>query len=277
METLSLAELDRRACMRPWETSIGPVRMSPHSWYVGDAYVGAVIVETKDGIVLLDTGLFGQMYMIFEAIRNLGYNPKNDIKLCLLTHAHLDHCSGMGLLQHYSHPKMYMSPFEACWPAHPEIYYGHRLNDYIPYEVDQLYNYDLPIEHGGFTFHVMHTPGHTEGTSSIFFEDTDEESGITYKVGMHGGLGLNTLVDAKFTCAEDARAARTVFRENLLLWRELPVDITIFNHPGNIDLVLSSVEDTNDFHQFVNRNFWVYQIDKKIRELDELERDSVFR
>lgn len=263
--------------MRPWETSIGPIHMAPHCWYVGDAYVGAVIVETKDGIVLLDTSLFGQMYMIFEAIRNLGYDPQKDIKLCLLTHAHLDHCSGMAILQHYSHPTMYMSPFEADWPAQPEVYYGHRLNDYIPYNVDRLYDYDQPIEHGGFTFHVMHTPGHTEGTSSIFFEDTDEESGITYKVGMHGGLGLNTLVDSRFTCAEDAHTARNAFRERLLEWKEIPVDITIFNHPANIDLDLATVEDTRDFQKFVDRNLWRYQIDKKISELDELERNSVFQ
>lgn len=277
MASLSLYELYMRACRRPWETDVGPIRMAPHCWYVGDEYVGVMLVETKDGIVLLDASVFGQTYMVFEAVRKLGYDPQKDIKLCLLTHAHLDHCGGMGIIQNYAHPVMYMSPLETDWPKKPETYYAKYIDEYTPYTVDRVYDYEKPIEHGGYSFRVVHTPGHTVGTSSFFFEDTDEKTGVTYRIGMHGGLGLNTLVDSCFTTAEGAHAARDQFRKQLLEWRDIPVDITITSHPSNIGMELSAIVDKSDYSQFADRQIWIHQIEKKLEELKQLERESVFQ
>ena len=268
-----------RANRRPWETASGMVRMSPHSWYVGEAWVGVVLIETHDGIVMIDSGISGNMWQIFESIRKLGYDPEKDIKLCLLSHAHLDHCSGMALLQHYSHPVMYMSPFETHWLEDPASFYGHyppEIDNFVPFQVDRVYDYKTPIEHGGVTFTVLHTPGHTEGTSSIFFDDKDEADGTVYHVALHGGMGLNYMGDACFTNAEDAAAARGSYRSMMERLLGLPVDITITNHAPNIELFERMGDERNDFHRLVDPAYWDMHIVRYLKKLDELEANSIF-
>lgn len=273
-------ELYRRASHRPYETYQGPIRIAPHCWFVGDAWVGVILIETKEGIAMIDSGIAGQFWMIMEAVRKLGYDPEKDIKLCMLSHAHLDHCSNMATLQHYCHPVMYMSPYEKEWVEHPEIYfsrYDDTVDQYIPFEMDRFYDYKTPIRLGEFTFEVMHTPGHTPGTSSFFFDDTDEETGKTYRVGLHGGLGLNTMLDGCYENPEDAFRDRDAFRRQLNELLQLKVDISAVNHPLNIDMASMIPEDKNDYTNFVNREVWRKQMLDKLAELDELEQISKFQ
>ena len=46
----------------------------------------------------------------------------------------------------------------------------------------------------------LHTPGHTEGTMSYFFDVTDE-NGRTLRVGTHGGVGMNSMARSVLTLA----------------------------------------------------------------------------
>jgi metallo-beta-lactamase class B len=143
--------------------------------------------------------------------------------------------------------------------------------------MDRFYDYNTPIILGEFVFHVMHTPGHTPGTSSFFFDDTDEMTGKTYKVGLHGGLGLNTMLDQYYSRAEDAFRERDAFRHQLEELLKIPVDISAVNHPLNIDMASLIPEDKNDYTNFVNPDVWKKQIMDKLSELDELEVMSVFK
>ncbi len=80
-----------------------------------------LLIETREGLVLVDTGLglgdyahpswMTQLFRIITAlpldpneaavnrIRNLGYQP-TDVKHILLTHMHFDHCSGLSDFPH---------------------------------------------------------------------------------------------------------------------------------------------------------------------------------
>ncbi len=273
-----VAILFDRASNRPWETATGLVHMSPHSWYVGDGWVGVVLIETKEGLVLIDSGIRGQMWQIFECVRKLGYDPEHDIKICLLSHAHLDHCSGMAVLQNYSHPTVYMSPYEVDWLTDPRKYahYPVEIDRFIPFKADCLYDYKTPIECGGFSFRVLHTPGHSPGTSSIFFEDIDETDGTVYRVGLHGGMGLNYLTDNCFTTKEEAVGARQIYRKMMENLIDMPVDITITNHAPNIELLERIGENRQDFHSLVDPGYWNMHINRYLKKLDKLEAESIF-
>ncbi|MBQ6799377.1 MAG: MBL fold metallo-hydrolase [Oscillospiraceae bacterium] len=274
----ALSEIYYRSSHRPWEDSYGMVRMTPHSWYVGDTWLGVVLIETNDGIVMIDSGIHGQMWLIFESLRKLGYDPQKDIKLVLLSHAHPDHCSGMALLQNYAHPVVYMSPFEKDWSW--DMSYHTRVPERVdivqPFTYDYLYDYKTPIEHGGFTFKVLHTPGHTPGTSSIFFEDHDDEGNV-YRVGLHGGMGTNTMVDSNFTTGEEAERERKAFRAMMEGLKGMPIDITITNHAGNIKMSERMGEDKTDWRPFVDPAFWDAHIDVILAQLDQIEEETCFR
>lgn len=280
MVILNAMDYYRQASLRPWETSTGLVRLSPHCWYVGQQWVGVILIETmnKDGIIMIDSGIRGQMWQIFECIRKLGYDPEKDIQLCMLSHAHLDHCSGMSLLLNYSHPVMYMSPYEVDWLTDPSIWERYSpIDEYVPFQPDRLYDYKTPITWGGFTFDVKHTPGHTPGTSSYFFDDTDED-GTVYRVGLHGGMGINTLTDVNYGDSEAARARqeRADFRRMMESLMDLPVDITISNHGPNIDLMERMGEDRTDFRPFVDPAYWAMHLRRQLKGLDGVEAESKF-
>jgi len=275
-----IAEIYKRSSTQPWESNFGSVRVAPHCWYIGDSWVGVTMIATKAGLALIDAGLRGQTFLLFEEIRHLGYDPQHDIKLCMLTHAHLDHCSGLANLQNYSHPVTYMSPYEKHWIEHPELYYNDfsaSVDQLVPYQVDRLYDYKTPIVLGEFSFTILHTPGHTPGCSSMFFTDYDETTGQTYRVALHGGLGLATIADCCYTDAGTARRERAEFRRRMEELRELPVDICIANHPEYIDMEKRICHNREEYRLFVDNTIWRWQLDRKLSELTELEQGSIFR
>lgn len=268
-----IMERYRQSNHRPWEDSCGTVRLAPHTYYVGDNWVGVLLIETKDGIVMIDSGIKGQMWMIFEAVRKLGYDPEKDIKLCLLSHAHADHCSGMALLKAYSDPVIYMSEAEKDWPTDPSRYERtpKDVDSVEPFEADRFYEYGTPIIHGGFSFLPVHTPGHTPGTTSLFYEDGG------YRVGFHGGMGMNTLFDSCFSCAEDALRERSIYRTNMEKLLDIPVDITVTNHGGNIKLAQRAGEDRMDYLPFVDADFWKRHLLAKLEKLSQMEAESIYK
>ena len=249
------------------------VRLAPHTYYVGDNWVGVLLIETQNGIVMIDSGIKGQMWMIFESIRKLGYDPEKDIKLCLLSHAHADHCSGMALLKAYANPVIYMSEVEKDWPGDPARYEStpKDVDSVEPFVADRFYEYGTPVVHGGFSFLPVHTPGHTPGTTSFFYEDGG------YRVGFHGGMGMNTLFDSCFSCREDALRERAIYRTNMEKLLDIPVDITVTNHAGNIKLSQRVGEDKMDFLPFVDDAFWKRHLLAKLEKLSQLEAESIYK
>ena len=180
--------------------------------------------------------------------------------------------------QHLKHPVIYMSPYEKDWPYDPEQFA--RIPQYVdvmePFDYDHLYDYKTPIEHGGFTFTVLHTPGHTPGTSSIFYEDRDAD-GKVYRVGLHGGMGVNTMVDECFATKEEAERERGAFRAMMEGLKGMPIDITITNHAGNIRMSERMGEDKTDFRPFVDPAFWDAHIDRILDQLTKIEEETCFK
>ena len=271
-----LIEQYRRSAKGAREDSVGLVRLSPHSFYVGDLWVGVVLITTRDGILMIDSGITGQLPAIFDAVRALGYDPYKDIKLCLLSHAHCDHCSGMKQLQELAGPVVYMSELEKNWPGKAPCYAGlpEDIDPVAPFTADRYYDGTL-ITLGDMCILPVHTPGHSIGTHSFFYTDTDE-AGRTYQVALHGGLGLNTLADGCFTDREAALAMRGIYRQSAESLLDREVDITITNHGGNINLGGKLGTDRMDFAPFVDKSLWRRHIENKLRQLDELERNSIY-
>ena len=58
-----------------------------NTWYVGTGGLGAILIETDDGLVLLDSGLPQSAESIAANIQALGFDPA-DIKFIGISHAH---------------------------------------------------------------------------------------------------------------------------------------------------------------------------------------------
>lgn len=143
-----------RVCRRPWDCYVPPIKMAPHVWYVsGNDWVASYLVDTGDGLALIDTAMHESLYLLLENICKLGRDP-HEIKTILLSHAHNDHIGGARALKELTGAKLYLGA--------PDLYFLHERPDLILsegytcglFEPDGLYDDARPITQGDITFHT---------------------------------------------------------------------------------------------------------------------------
>ena len=99
MKALALYEgsysVDSSKTFIPFDPAIHNPKDRPASLFI---FVQPFLVETKNDLIILDTGLgfkgkSGEP-LIHENIRSAGYDP-SDVSLVLMSHLHFDHAGGM--------------------------------------------------------------------------------------------------------------------------------------------------------------------------------------
>ena len=80
-------------CAHPWKYHVEPFRIIGNLYYVGNSDVSSHLIDTTQGLVLLDTGFPQTVYLLLESVRRLGFNP-DDIRYILHCHGHYDHFGG---------------------------------------------------------------------------------------------------------------------------------------------------------------------------------------
>ena len=96
------------------------------------------------------------------------------------------------------------------------------------FEPDVLIDDDDVIELGNTRITAVATPGHTPGAMSYFFDVTDGER--IFRAGLHGGMGLNTLVREFLDKYNLPYSLREDFKKSMLRLNEENVDIFLGNH-----------------------------------------------
>ena len=91
-----------------WNEPQDAFRVHGNTWYVGTAGLSSLLIDTGDGLVLIDGGLPQSAPLIDANIRELGFDPL-DIRAILVSHAHFDHAGGVNALQRLSRAKVYTS------------------------------------------------------------------------------------------------------------------------------------------------------------------------
>ncbi len=239
----------------PWDIAQAPFRIAPHVWYVsGNSYVSCYLLDTGEGLILIDTFEIRALYLLTEAIRDAGYNPK-DIKMILLSHGHQDHCGGLRALQEMTGAKVYMSREDyEIKKTYPERVLFHYAPDFEP---DEFYADEKPIALGRFTIRTKLCPGHTPGTTTFFFDDMDED-GRTYHCGMHGGAGTAPFLTSAYLRENGyPLTLKQRFVDDCREMAEWDIDICLTSHHNQTNL-LSGVNpaDPRDFSGFVDKSVW---------------------
>lgn len=261
-----------QGCERPWEVAVEPFRVAPHVYYVGNSWVGGYLIDTDEGLILIDTTMHHQVYLIFESIRRLGFDPK-DIKLILITHAHYDHIGAVRPIAEFTGATVYMAREDEFFVTEkPELIYANGLT-FASFEVDKYYDDDEPITLGQFTIHTEHTPGHTPGTTSLFFDDRDD-AGTVYRCGLHGGVGLGTVTDRYFEQTGLPVSLRDDYLNGLRRLRDRKIDIALASHPHHIKMLDRIGVDRIAYQPFCDELVWGRFIDERIRMLEEILPDN---
>ena len=156
-----------------------PIRIFDDLYYVGTNFVSAYIVETSDGLVLIDSLYQGFTREMLEALDSIGLDPR-EIRYVLISHGHTDHFGGALEIQELSGARV--GATAADWES-IEASGSAPTRDMVLTDGDTL-----SVGATDFRFHV--TPGHTPGVLSIEFPVHDGDQ--THKAFFFGGHNVTT-------------------------------------------------------------------------------------
>lgn len=164
---------------------VEPFQIFDNLYYVGIDWVAAYVLETSDGLILIDS-LYGKwVNTLFSNIQKVGLNP-SDIKYVITTHGHFDHAGGVDLIQRRTGARIVMA--EEDWelaeaPAdHPLFAFSVPTRDIVAADGDVIELGDTKVE-------LFKTPGHTKGVLTLRYQVRDGED--THAAITLGGVGLN--------------------------------------------------------------------------------------
>lgn len=200
------------------------------------------MIDTGDGLILIDTGYLNSLYLVIDSIYKLGYKPE-DIKYIINTHWHDDHTEASAAVADMSGAKNLIGYNDA-----------EKVKKF--FDADILVKDGDTLTLGNTTVRFMETPGHTKGCISLFFDT--EENGNVYRVGMFGGAGANTLVPARYDydgCVEG-------YFNSLERLRREKVDVFIGNHVWNNDTFKKAqiLRETGE-NKFIDKDLWCEFLD----------------
>ncbi len=149
------------------------------------AYVHAYLVDTGNGLLLIDTLYDTDARQILALIEKLGRTAK-DLQHIVMTHAHRSHLGGLALLKALSGAPVYAHEWESdlisgdrsaqqvSWRPQPayrtyiyQVANNLNLTHHPPADVDHF------IHEGDRVgpLHVMHTPGHSPGHLAFYWPE----------------------------------------------------------------------------------------------------------
>jgi metallo-beta-lactamase class B len=163
------------------QQKIEPFKVFDNVYYVGSQTVSSFLVNTSDGLVLIDTLHDETAEMLMNGVRTLGFNPAN-IKYIFVTHSHADHYGGAGKIKKASGARVGMSAED--WDV-----VEHARQTGTPIQRDLLLKEGQPLILGDTTFKFYLTPGHTPGATSVEFPVRDGAK--SYRALIPGGLGID--------------------------------------------------------------------------------------
>lgn len=148
-----------------------------------------LFVEDQDNLTLIDPAFLSQLPILENYLLDIGYDIKN-VKRIILTHIHVDHAQAANEVKRKSGAKIYSHWIEARYLGHDPPYSGPPstqetivkfqtlgisitalLKQYGSLEVEPII-VDEQVTDGDMigSLKVIHTPGHTPGHISLYYE-----------------------------------------------------------------------------------------------------------
>ena len=217
------------------ESYMEPFQVAGNLYYVGTQPASAHLIDTGDGLILLDVGYQETLYLVVNSIHKLGFRIE-DIRMILLSHGHIDHIGGAKNLAALSGAKTAIGAQDADYAnGRRDLTYAKELGMTYdtPFQPDILLRDGDVLKMGDTEIRCYHTPGHTEGTMSYLFNVRDGRR--EWIAGTHGGIGINTMSKDFLNAYGLPLTLRDDFRAGLNRMRKLRVDIFLPNHQDQWD------------------------------------------
>lgn len=220
-----------------WNRPQQPARIHGDTYYVGVGGLSVVLVDTGEGLILIDGALPQSVAAIKEHILELGFRLQ-DIKFILNTEAHFDHSGGIAALARDSGAQVVASPLGA-----QALRAGSVLAmDPQAGEIDSMPAVENvreiadgeTLQLGDVAITARYTPGHTPGSTSwtwVSCEDAERKECLNVVFG----ASLTPVAADDFHYLADERHAdlTPAFRRVMQDFARLPCDILISAHPDH--------------------------------------------
>jgi len=251
---------------------VEPFQIYGNLYYVGDTWVCAHIIDTGEGLLLIDSGNCsgGAVATLIYTIWKAGFDPA-DVRWLVISHGHVDHIGGANFFKRMFGTKIYLgAPDAEMFRTRPEYSLIQESTDYM----DQLFEPDMEIHDGDkitfgnteIQFYI--SPGHTEGVLSFFFDVTDGAE--KKRCGYFGGYGFNTLLkNFLIEFGDPQYTMRQKMMDSLARHKDEPVDIFLGNHTNNKDVLgkRQYMIDHPGENPFINQNHWREYMEDRMEAL----------
>lgn len=235
-----------------------PFRIFGPLYYVGDKVVCVHLLDTGEGLILFDSGFPHAAGQLLKSISVLGFHPK-DIKYVIHSHEHFDHFGATRMLQTEFGCKTVIHRLGAetfrLHPHHTEIQ-ASRCPDASLFIPDIELADTGEIRLGNAAISCVHTPGHSAGSMTYFFNV--EEAGLSLRVGLCGVNGNLTLHPGRLLKYGIPLSAGEEYLASIEKMKKEKVDIALDTHPrpkGLIPRRAAMLEDPSR-NPFIDPDAW---------------------
>jgi metallo-beta-lactamase class B len=173
-----------------WEEPEEPVRIVGPIYFIGTKGLGAFLITTSEGHILMNTGMPSSVPMIVESIRKLGFKPE-DIRLMINGHAHIDHAGAFAFFKQQFGAQMAVMKDDVAAMESGDRDDFKYANDFVypAVKVDRVLRDGDIIKMGDVVLTAYHTPGHTRGATTWVANVVQD--GRPYVVVFPDGAGFN--------------------------------------------------------------------------------------
>lgn len=213
-----------------WNQPQAPFRVFGNTYYVGAAGLSSILIDSGDGLMLLDGALPQSAPMIAANIETLGFSLA-DVKIIGLSHAHYDHVGGINALQRASGARVVarVAARDALlkgdlMPDDPQA--TSRNSSFPAVAAVELIADREAIRLGQFELTAIATPGHTPGGTTWTWQACDGERCLD--VVYADSLSAVASPPFRFNRARGATAA---IRKSVRVISNLDCDVFLAPHP----------------------------------------------
>jgi metallo-beta-lactamase class B len=180
------------ADLKTWVEPIEPVRIVGPIYYVGTHGLGAYLIATPAGLILLDGAMPSSARDLEASIRKLGFEPE-EIKVLLITHAHVDHAGTTAYFKRMSDASLAVMArdfehMKSGGKTDP-IYGSNPAFHFPPVTADRVLKDGDKVSLGNVTMTARLTAGHTQGCTTWI--TSVAEGGRSYTVVFPGSTTVN--------------------------------------------------------------------------------------
>jgi metallo-beta-lactamase class B len=227
-----------------WTTPLPPFQIADNLYYVGSLDLGAYLITTSAGNILINANLESSPPLIRASVEKLGFSWK-DTKLLLNGQAHSDHMGGAAEVLRETHARDMVMDGDADVVrsgGRKDFAFGtDGMETYPPARVDRVLHDGDTVVLGDVTLTAHRTGGHTRGCTTWTFRThiSSDPAGRFRNVVIVGGwraLSQYRLFDTPGHPAAYP-GIKEDFYKTFATLRALPCDIFLGAHGIYFDLL----------------------------------------